>query len=359
MIRIGLIGCGYISKRHIQTLCLFDDMSLTAVSDLQPAKMEAAIQLYGEKEGMNKSISRHQDYHTMLRDPNVDAVIICTLSSLHAEIAKKALIQGKHIIIEKPIALSLKEATELIQLSKQRKKTVLVCHQLRYRPLLQKVKDIVDRGYLGKLYLGVTSIRLNRSPAYYSSATWKGTWAQDGGMLVNQGVHLIDLLVWLLGDMTSIYGEIVTKDTRKETEDIGLGTISFNNGAKGIIEANTMIKPKNIGYYLSLFGDKGSICIGGPQFNELDHCYIEDHPELVEVLHERSEELNEHELMYKDFIASISMKQPVLVNAEEAKRTMEAIFSIYESSKWQRPITLPLESFATTDMLDNRKRNHP
>src|SRR5690625_3527937 len=288
MIRIGLIGCGYISKRHIQTLCLFDNISLTAVSDLQPAKMEAAIQLYGEKEGMNKSISRHQDYHTMLRDPNVDAVIIGTLSSLHAEIAKKALLHGKHIMLEKPIALSLKEATELIQLSKERKKTVLVCHQLRYRPLLQKVKDIVDRGYLGKLYLGVTSIRLNRSPAYYSSATWKGTWAQDGGMLVNQGVHLIDLLVWLLGDMTSIYGEIVTKDTRKETEDIGLGTISFNNGAKGIIEANTMIKRKNIGYYLSIFGDEGTICIGGPQFNELDNCYIEDHPELVEVLDRKS-----------------------------------------------------------------------
>src|SRR5690625_5379303 len=111
----------------------------------------------------------------MLRDPNVDAVIICTLSSLHAEISKKSLRQCKLSIIEKPIALSLEEATELIQLSKQRKKTVLVCHQLRYRPLLQKVKDIVDRGYLGKLYLGVTSIRLNRSPAYYSSATWKGT----------------------------------------------------------------------------------------------------------------------------------------------------------------------------------------
>src|SRR5690625_3961788 len=135
--------------------------------------------------------------------------------------------------------------------------------------------------------------------------------------------------------------------------------ISFNNGAKGIIEANTIIKPKNIDYYLSLIGDKGSISIGDPQFNELDHCYIEDHPELVKALKRRREKLNEHELMYKDYIASISMKQPVLVNDEEAKRTMEAIFSIYESSKWQRPITLPLESFATTDMLDNRKRNHP
>src|SRR5690625_5774652 len=114
-----------------------------------------------------------------------------------------------------------------------------------------------------------------------------------------------------------------------------------------------MIKPKNIGYYLSLFGDKGSICIGGPQFNELDHCYIEDHPELVEVLHERSEELNEHELMYKDFIASISMTKPVVVNGGADKRTKEDMFCIYESSKRQRPITLPLESFATTDMLDN------
>src|SRR5690625_7982609 len=99
--------------------------------------------------------------------------------------------------------------------------------------------------------------------------------------------------------------------------------ISYNNRNKRNIKTNTMIKTKNIGYYLSLFGDKGSICIGGPQFNKLEHCYIEHHPELVEELHEQSEDLNEHELMYKDFIASILMKQPVLVNAEEAKRRSE------------------------------------
>src|SRR5690625_6040617 len=122
--------------------------------------MEAAVQLYGEKEGMNKSITRHQDYHTMLQDPNVDAVIICMLSSLHAEIAKKALINDKHIMLEKPIALSLKEATDLINLSKQMKKTVLVCHQLRYSPLIQKVKDIIESGYLRGHYLGITVIIL-------------------------------------------------------------------------------------------------------------------------------------------------------------------------------------------------------
>lgn len=357
MIRMGLIGCGYISKKHIRTLTSIDGIELTAISDIKPTKMGEAIHFYEENGGTNKSITRYTNYKNMLLDPNVDAVIICTLSSLHAEIAKDALRHDKHIVVEKPIALSLKEATEMIQLSERMKKTVLVCHQLRYRPLLQKVKDLLEKGYFGEPYLGVTSIRLNRSQDYYSSATWKGTWGQDGGMLVNQGVHLIDLLVWLMGDITSIYGEIVTKDKRKETEDVGLGLISFDNGAKGIIEANTIIKPKNLGYYLSLFGEKGSICIGGPQFNKLEHCYFEQHPELVEELQELSEELNEHERMYEDFIASILTKQPVLVNAEEAKKTMEAIFSVYQSSKMKCPIMFPLEQFSTTDMLENLERN--
>src|SRR5690625_491630 len=134
---------------------------------------------------------------------------------------------------------------------------------------MQPVKELIDCGYFWELYFGVISLRLNRTLAYYENSSWKGTWEKDGGMLVNQGIHLIDLLVWFMGDIDSVYGEIATKINRKETEDIAAGIISFQNDAKGMIEANTVTQPENIGYYLSIFGEKGSLCIGGKHFNEI------------------------------------------------------------------------------------------
>lgn len=357
MLRIGLIGCGYISNKHLKTLVRFDDISLIAVSDIQKTKMEESVQFYQESKGNNTPISLYENYNDMLSDPNVDAVIISVISGLHAEIAKKALKHGKHVMIEKPLALSLKDANEIIDLSQKYNKTVLVCHQLRYRPLIQKIKQLLEKGYFGALYLGVASLRLNRSSDYYASAAWKGTWEKDGGMLVNQGIHLVDILIWLMGDMKSVYGEIATRVKEKETEDVATGIISFENDAKGVIEANTITKPKNLGYYLSIFGEKGSVCIGGPGFNEVEHCYLKNHPHLEEELKQLGNESDEQYVMYQNFLEAISTNKQPLITAQEGKKALEAIFAIYQSDRMSKLISLPLENFSTKDMIDGLKED--
>src|SRR5699024_10731945 len=208
-------------------------------------------------------------YMQMLQDPRVNVVIIAVISGLHAKIAKQAIRHNKHIMIEKPIALSLEDVEELIQLSRKMNKKIGVCHQLRYRSFIQRIKTLFDEESFGRIYLGTAAIRLNRRNGYYTDSTWKGTWQKDGGMLINQGIHLVDLLVYLLGDIQSAYGEIATYDYHKETEDVATGIIHFKNQAKGVVEANTITKPENQGYYLSIFAEKGSICIGGKRFNDL------------------------------------------------------------------------------------------
>src|SRR5699024_446254 len=134
---------------------------------------------------------------------------IAVYSGLHAEIAKKGLKHKKHVIIEKPLALSMKDIDKVIQLSEVYNRKVFVCHQLRYRPLFKEIKALLEEDYFGDIYYIVASLRLNRTLTYYTSSSWKGTLTRDGGMLVNQGIHLIDLLLWMMGDVTSVYGEVM------------------------------------------------------------------------------------------------------------------------------------------------------
>src|SRR5690625_1447511 len=149
MLRVGLIGCGYIAHQHLQTLANFNELQLVAVSDIQRERMTACIHDYNEENGTDYSITPYENYNDMLKDESIDVVIICVMSSMHADIAQQALHHNKHIIIEKPLALSLSETDMIIQLAQEKKRKILVCHQWRYRPLIQKVKQIIDAGYLG------------------------------------------------------------------------------------------------------------------------------------------------------------------------------------------------------------------
>lgn len=351
MLRVGLIGCGFISKKHVKTLARFDTMSLVAVSDIEQEKMKETVSLYKQEKKSHASLSLYENYNQLLEDQSVDLVIISVISGLHAEVAKKVLQSGKHVVVEKPLALSLQETNEIIDLSKRHHKKVFVCHQLRYRPLMKKLKDFIEKGCFGEPYLGVVSLRLNRSEEYYSEADWKGTWEQDGGMLLNQGIHLIDLLIWLMGDIDSVYGEIATNIKNKQTEDVAAGIISFSNHAKGLIEANTITKPKNLGYSLSIFARKGAICIGGEGFNQVEHCYLDDYPELENEFLQVSHKSDEHYLMYQDFHKALTKDQPHLMTADEGKAVLETIFALYQSSKKKEPVHFPVKNFSTLDML--------
>ncbi|CDQ40414.1 Gfo/Idh/MocA family protein [Virgibacillus salexigens] len=353
MVGVGIIGCGYIAKKHVASIANCKELTLAAVSDLQVDRMEEVAKSYRQKQSNEVvPITIYEDYHNLLQDSRVEVVIVSTISSLHAQIAIQALQHKKHVIIEKPIALSLQEVEEMIRLAEQKDRRIFVCHQLRYRPFMRKLKSFIEKGYFGDIYLGVATLRLHRSQAYYASSPWKGTWDKDGGMLLNQGIHMVDLLLWLLGDATSVYGEMMNTNKNKETEDIATGILSFEGQSKGLIEANTITKPSNQGYYLSLFGEEGSIIVGGEHFNEIIHCYSQTHPEAIQALGNTTNDRNEHMYMYQDFIRAIKKQEDHLMTASEGKKALEVIFGMYQSAKEGKPVRFPLNDFRTEWMHD-------
>ncbi|WP_430788538.1 Gfo/Idh/MocA family protein [Virgibacillus flavescens] len=350
MLKAGMIGCGYISKKHVETIIRLENMELHAVSDVQKGRMEETASFYQKNISGGASVKQYGDYQYLLHDPDIDVIIITVISSLHAKIAKQALLERKHVIVEKPLALSIKDADEIIKLARLKQRKVLVCHQLRYRPIFLKLKSLVENGMLGEPYLGTVTARINRSQDYYKSAAWRGSWEQDGGMLVNQGIHLVDLLVWLLGEVDTVYGEIARNNDLKEIEDVAAGIIHFSNKAKGTIEVNTITKPANQGYYLSLYFEKGTIILCGTGFDKLEHCYIEGEEQLVHELKEACNKKDEQFLMYQNFIDSILTNTVLVMDASEGKRALEVIFALYRSHNNKLPVKLPLLSFSTKEM---------
>ncbi|MBS4206303.1 Gfo/Idh/MocA family protein [Lederbergia citrea] len=355
VVRFGLIGCGYISKRHLFALASSKGTLLTAVSDLNHERMEEAKKYYQTLLGQEYPIKNYKNYKEMLEDDHIDAVIISSFSGLHAQMANAALLASKHVVLEKPMALSIKESNELIHQAQKQKKELMICHQLRFMPIMQRIKKIIDDGKLGRLLLGVCSIRINRSPEYYSLASWRGKWESDGGMLINQGIHVIDLLQWFLGDVETVYGETIQYLSQlKETEDIAVGVISFRNQAKGIIEANIVTQPNNLGYSLSIFGEKGTICLEGPSLNKISRWFIEGEEVKKEELNNLINDKNEEIYMYKNFLEAInSDNKHLLIDGKEGKKALELIFALYQSALNREVVNYPLEAFATSDM--NRK----
>ncbi|GGA75975.1 Gfo/Idh/MocA family protein [Ornithinibacillus halotolerans] len=353
-ITIGLIGCGYIARKHLNSISIVKDMKLTAVSDLDSCRMIDAVQIYSQLSGIQQpEVKLYTDYEALLLDKTIDVVVIATSSNAHAQIAMRALAHDKHVILEKPFALSTRDAVQLIERSISCNKHVLVCHQLRYRPVFQLLKKVIDEGLLGELYYGVVSIRIHRPKKYYSESNWKGTWDKDGGMLLNQGIHVIDLLVWYMGEIKAVYGNISNKLDIKETEDVALGILTFDNQATGIVEANTITQPNNIGYSISIFGEKGTISIEGPNLNEIQRCYIPNsnyNNKLDEIL----EDHNEHVYMYQNFIKVLNKEEMLYTDIKEVYPTLMTIFGIYRSSALTKRINLPLETFSTMEMKEEK-----
>ncbi|WP_435924338.1 Gfo/Idh/MocA family protein [Paenibacillus sp. DYY-L-2] len=350
MIKFGLVGCGRISDRHIRSLAACEGAELAALFDVQPERMVAAEEEYATLSGNKGEIAKYTEMGQLLQDPQVQAVIIATPSALHAKLANEAIRSGKHVLLEKPMALSLADADEIISLAQKHGVIVQVCHQLRYKKVMTQVKDLIDSGAMGKLYLGVVSMRLQRSAAYYEAAPWRGTWKQDGGMLLNQGIHLIDLLQWYLGDGERIYGSLQRGLLMKETEDVAAGVVNFQGGAIGIIEANTVTYPGNYDNGITLFGEKGTVSIGGIRLDEIRKWSFAD-PEVPEPVMDHAGE--EHVRMYKRFIEAAENGAVVgLLDAKEGKKALELIFALYDSALKGRSVPIPLTSFRTEMMSD-------
>ena len=351
--KYALIGCGRIAVNHIKA-ALNNGLEICAVCDIKPEAMETLLSKYGlEKE---EAIRRYTSYRDLLAAEKPTLGSIATESGSHAEIALACIDAGVNIIIEKPMAMSMADAEEIIRRSEQAGVKVSACHQNRFNVAVRQTRKALEEGRFGQISHGSVHVRWNRNRDYYDQAPWRGTWAQDGGCLMNQCIHGIDLLRWMMGDeVDEIYG--VTRQQFHdylECEDIGMAVVKFKNGAIGTIEGTTNVYPKNLEETLYLFGETGTVKLGGTSTNNIDVWDFADANEADEEnrgLQEATSNVygNGHTSLFADMIEAIEQDRPPYVDAVAGRNALEMILAIYQSAATGKPVKLPLGDVASTD----------
>ncbi len=358
--KYALIGCGRISTNHIKA-ALNNQLELVAICDVVPQHMEQLLDKHGLTD---KTIRQYTDYKTMIAENTIELISIATESGLHAEIALYCIEKGIHIIIEKPMAMSLADADAIISLSEKKGVKVSACHQNRFNVAVQQMRSALEAGRFGKLSHGSVHVRWNRKKEYYTQAPWRGTWEQDGGALMNQCIHGIDLLRWMMGDeVECVYG--VTKQQFHhylEAEDVGLAIVRFKNGAIATVEGTTNVYPQNLEETLYLFGEKGTVKLGGKSTNNIDIWNFADETELDQKNKELKEATsnvygNGHTSLFADMVDAIENDRQPYVDARAGKRALEMILAIYKSQKTGAVVFFPLGDFSSIDMKGEFKEN--
>lgn len=360
--KYALIGCGRIAVNHMKAVA-GTKLELVALCDLSPKAMENLLEKQGPEN--KKDIKRYTDYKLLVQEnPDLELISIATESGSHARIALYCIEHGIHVIIEKPMAMSMKDADEIIRLAKEKGVKVCACHQNRFNLAVQKMRRALEAGRFGKLSHGSVHVRWNRNKSYYEQAAWRGTWGSDGGALMNQCIHGIDLLRWMLGEeVEEVYG--VTKQQYHnylEAEDVGAAVVTFKNGAVGMIEGTVNVYPKNLEETLYLFGEQGTVKLGGTSANTIDvwdFAKPEQEDEEMNGLREATSNVygNGHIRLFADMIEAIETDREPYVNAVEGRNALEMVLAIYKSQKTGQPVKLPLRDFGSEDMAGTFKES--
>ena len=352
--KYALIGCGRIAVNHMKA-AINNKLDIVAVCDVLPEKMEEILAKYDLQN--DSSIKRYTDYKEMIEKEEIDLASIATESGIHAEIALYCIDKGINVIIEKPMAMSIEDADKIIEAAKSKNVKVSACHQNRFNVAIQELRKAVEAGRFGKLSHGSIHVRWNRNQGYYDQASWRGTWEQDGGALMNQCIHGIDLLRWMMGDeIEEIYGATRQQfHNYLEAEDVGVAVVKFKNGAIGTIEGTTNVYPKNLEETLYIFGENGTVKIGGTSTNNIDVWDFADETEedrKNKGLAEQTSNVygNGHTSLFADVMDAIRNDRKPYVDAVAGRNALEVVLSIYKSQKECKAVELPLKDFASTDM---------
>lgn len=351
--KYALIGCGRISPNHIEA-AKNNNLEFVAMCDINPEAMEDK----SEKFGLEK-VRKYTDYTELLKAEKPELVAIATESGKHAAIALDCIAAGCNVIIEKPIALSIADADAIIKAG--REKGVVVCanHQNRFNKSVQYIRKALEEGRFGRLSHGAAHVRWNRGKSYYDQAPWRGTWAQDGGCLMNQCIHNIDLLRWMMGDEIEevmAYTDQI-EHSYLEAEDLGMAIVKFKNGSYGLIEGTTNVYPKNLEETLYIFGENGTVKAAGTSDNILKEWRFADNLDDPEKVKEQFSENPPniygfgHTPLYADVIDAIESGRDPLVNAEAGKNALELVLAIYKSAAEHRPVSFPLVDCSTMDFV--------
>lgn len=342
MIRIAIVGCGRVSKRHCELLAgkKITGIELAAVCDICPDK--------AERTGKQWNVPYFTDMHKMMQEMQntIDVVSILTESGNHAPHTLELAPYGKHIIVEKPMALSLDDADAMIHACDTAGIKLFVIKQNRFNVPVMKVREALEAGRFGKMVMGTVRVRWCRPQSYYDQDSWRGTWAMDGGVLTNQASHHVDLLEWMLGDVESVFAKSRTALVNIEAEDTAVVMLKFRNGALGIIEATTATRPKDLEGSLSLLGERGSVVIGGFAVNQLETWNFDPVlPEDATVIEQFSVNPPDvygfgHRSYYEHVVKCLETGGQQLVDGLEGRRSLELIMAIYESIETQKEIFL-------------------
>ncbi len=348
--RYALIGCGRVAPSHIKA-AKANGLEIVALCDIDLEKAEA----FAEKNSIENPLI-FSDYKKLVDEVKPDFVAIATSSGVHGEIAEYCALNGVNFLVEKPMAMGIDEANRVIAAAEKTGVVAGVCHQNRFNVAVQELKRAIAFNRFGKLSHGNVNIRWCRKEDYYKQDSWRGKYATDGGALMNQCIHGIDLLRWLMGgEVESVYG--LTRNRQHpyiEAEDIGVAVLSFKNGAVATIEG-TVNTVDNLEETLSVFGETGMVRLGGMNAGLVDVWQFEDEETADEdrrFIEEKAPNVygNGHTSLYLDFINSVKSGKKPYVDLQAGKDALEIVLAIYKSQKTGEKVTLPLTDFESNHM---------
>lgn len=340
MLNFALVGCGRIAKRHSELL---------GNSQIAGARLVAVCDSVNDKArliGEQFNVPHYEDMDEMMQKESVDVVVVLTPSGLHAEHVVRLSKYRKHIMVEKPMALTLESADAMIAACDEHGCKLFVIKQNRFNVPIVKLRTALEAGRFGKLTLGTVRVRWARHQAYYDQDPWRGTWAMDGGVLTNQASHHVDMLEWMMGDVSSVFAHGRKALANIEAEDTAVVALTFKSGALGIIEATTATRPGNLEGSISLLGEHGTVVVGGIAMNKMETWLFEKREEDDDAILEKYS-VNPpsvygfgHQAYYEHVVDCIDNDRRLLVDGLEGRKSIELINAIYESVETGKEVFL-------------------
>jgi UDP-N-acetyl-2-amino-2-deoxyglucuronate dehydrogenase len=341
-IKFGLIGCGRISAKHFEAIAQIENAEIISCCDIIEKKAKEASKKYNIK-------IYYKDYKKMLDTEKLDAVLICTPSGLHPQMGIEAANRKIHVITEKPMAITLKSADELVNACDLNEVELFVVKQNRLNPSIQLLKKAIDKGRFGRLFSANATVRWTRPQNYYDMSKWRGTWEFDGGAFMNQASHYFDLINWLMGPVESVMSFTATLNHDIETEDQGAGIIHFRNGAIGVIEVTMNTYPKNYEGSITIMGENGTVKIGGVAVNKVEHWEFKDYDDddkLIETVETNPTSVYGfgHLGYLKDVVEVLQGNGKPKTDGRSGRKSLELILAMYASARTGKKIAIPLKS---------------
>jgi len=338
-IKFGIVGCGHAAKSHARALLQLPGAELASACDSDAGALENFTRLYG--------ISGYLHYEEMLdKEKSLNVVIICTPSELHSAMGIMAAHSGRHVLMEKPMALSLESADRLISACEREGVYLSVVLQNRFRPALQILKLAVDGGKFGKLSHGTVTVRWNRNNDYYSQCSWRGSREKGGGVLMNQAIHSVDALQWIMGGVDGVTAQTATRYRPIDAEDVGLAMLKFQSGALGLIEAASTVYPRNLEETIAVFGERGTVVIGnekGSKIRAWDFCDFIGKEQAMYICAGTDENYSAgHLAVLRDLTGALQKGCRPAVDGYEGRKSLELVLGIYQAAGTGRPVSLPL-----------------